>query len=124
MLTAMVVVAQSFRFDETDPRPMLRHLDQWARRRLATAEGWGAALERCDQWLDYSARNQVLLASYGVATPVTGVATWARVPSSEEGRACAVRAGEQGLPVRVPVVEGGVVESARSRLSARSQALA
>src|SRR5437868_984973 len=124
MLTAMVVVAQSFRFDETDPRPMLRHLDQWARRRLATSEGWGAALERCDQWLDYSARNQVLLASYGVATPVAGPATWARVPSTDDGRPCAVRAGEQGLPVRVPVVDAGAVESERSRLVARSHALA
>lgn len=81
-------------------------------------------MERCSQWADYSARNQVLLASYGVATPVAGSATWALVPSVEEGRPCAVRAGEHGLPVRVPVVDGGVVESDRSRLSARSQSIA
>jgi hypothetical protein len=120
----MVVVAFPIRFDEADPRPMLRHLDGWARRRVGSPEAWGSVLERCAQWSDYSARNQVLLASYGVATPVAGTATWARVPSTEEGRPCAVRAGEHGLPVRVPVMDEGVVESDRSRLSARSHAIA
>src|SRR3954447_451343 len=103
---------------------MLRHLDRWSRHRLRSAEAWGSMLEVCGQWVDYSARNQVLLASYGVATPVAGASTWSRVPSVEDGRGCAVRIGEHGLPVRVPVVDDGVVESDRSRLSARSHALA
>jgi hypothetical protein len=120
----MVAITQPILFDETDPRPMLRHLDCWARRRLSTPEAWGSMLERCGQWVDYSARNQVLLASYGVATPVAGAVTWARVPSTEPDRGCAVRVGEHGLPVRVPVVDSGVIESDRSRLSARSHALA
>jgi hypothetical protein len=38
----MVIVTQPILFDETDPRPMLRHLDGWARRRLSTPEGWGS----------------------------------------------------------------------------------
>ena len=101
----MVVVGEPIRFDEDDPRSMLRHLDAWSRRGLVSAEAWGSMLERCDQWLDYSARNQVLLASYGVTGPVAGAATWQRVPSTESGRGCAVRAGEHGLLVRVPVVE-------------------
>lgn len=120
----MVVVATPYSFDDGDPRPMLRHLDAWSRQRLATPEAWGSVLERCGQWADYSARNQVLLASYGVATPVAGAVTWARVPSAEPGRACAVRAGEHGLPVRVPVLDAGAVESDRSRLLARSHAIA
>ena len=119
----MVVVSKPFPFDDGDPRAMLRHLDGWARRRVGSPEAWGSVLEVCGQWVDYSARNQVLLASYGVATPVAGSATWARVPSVDEGRPCAVRAGEHGLPVRVPVVDDGVVESDRSRLSARSHAV-
>ena len=48
----MVVVSEPFRFDESDPRPMLKHLDAWARRRISTAEGWGSVLEVCDQWVD------------------------------------------------------------------------
>src|SRR5690606_39373001 len=63
---------------------------------------WGSVLERCGQWADYSPRNQVLRASYGIVGPVAGVATWERVPSVEPGRSCAVRTGEHGLPVRVP----------------------
>ena len=55
---------------------MLRDLDGWARQGLGSPEGWGSVLERCDQWLDYSARNQVLLASYGIVGPVAGTATW------------------------------------------------
>lgn len=120
----MVVVATPYSFDDGDPRPMLRHLDAWSRQRLTTPEAWGSVLERCGQWADYSARNQVLLASYGVATPVAGAVTWARVPSTEAGRGCAVRTGEHGLPVRVPVMDAGAVESDRSRLLARSHAIA
>src|SRR3954469_18479980 len=101
----MVVVSHALRFNEDDPRPMFRHLDQWSRTTLTSPESWGSMLERCDQWVDYSARNQVLLASYGVVGPVAGSGTWDRVPSTEPGRGCAVRAGERGLLVRVPVVE-------------------
>jgi len=65
----MVVVGRPIRFDEDDPRPMLRHLDGWARRSLSSPEAWGSTLERCGQWADYSARNQVLLASTGSPAP-------------------------------------------------------
>ena len=102
-VAVMVVVAQPIRFDDNDPRAMLRHLDAWARYSLGLPEAWGSVLERCGQWADYSARNQVLLASYGIAGPVAGAATWERVPSVEPGRGCAVRSGEHGLLVRVPV---------------------
>ena len=116
----MVVIARGFRFAEDDPRPMLRHLDEWARRTLTSPEVWGSMLERCGQWADYSARNQVLLASYGVATAVAGSVTWERLASVEPGRTCAVRAGEHGLPVRAPVVEPGEAVSDRVRTPARS----
>lgn len=116
----MVVMPRPVEFDENDPRPMLRYLDAWARRALASPESWGSTLERCGQWADYSARNQVLLASYGVAGPVAGSATWERIASAETGRMCAVRAGEHGLPVRVPVVGAGEGPSDRSRRGARS----
>jgi hypothetical protein len=109
----MVVVAQPIRFDDNDPRAMLRHLDTWARYSLGLPEAWGSILERCGQWSDYSARNQVLLASYGIVGPVAGAATWERVPSVEPGRGCAVRSGEHGLLVRVPVVGDGEVGSER-----------
>lgn len=112
----MVVVARPIQFDEDDPRPMLQHLDGWARRSLGSSEAWGSALELCGQWSDYSARNQVLLASYGIATPVAGTATWARVESTD-GRACAVRSGEHGLPVRVPVLGETEVVVERARAS-------
>lgn len=120
----MVVIARPFLFDEDNPRRMLRHLDEWARYSLGSVEAWASSLERCDQWLDYSARNQVLLASYGVVGPVAGAATWERVPSVEAGRGCAIRAGEHGLPVRVPVVGAGDAESDRSRLAGRSESIA
>ena len=81
-------------------------------------------VERCGQWVDYSARNQVLLASYGVVGPVAGSATWDRVPSTEPGRGCAVRAGERGLLVRVPVVDTADGPSERSRSGARSLSVA
>jgi hypothetical protein len=120
----MVVIAKPFRFDDGDPRTMLRHLDQWARYSLGTPEAWGSTLERCGQWADYSARNQLLLASYGVAGAVAGAATWDRVPSVEPGRGCAVRAGEHGLPVRVPVIEAGEVATDRMRSAGRSASVA
>jgi hypothetical protein len=112
------------RFDEDDPRPMLRHLDAWARRSLTSPEAWGSVLERCGEWADYSPRNQALLASYGVAGPVAGAATWEGVPSTEPGRGCAVRTGEHGLPLRVPVVDEGRGGSERSRSGATSQSVA
>jgi hypothetical protein len=124
MVALVVVVARPIRFDDDDPRPMLRHLDSWARRTLTSPERWGSILERCGQWVDYSARNQVLLASYGIAGLVAGAATWERVPSTETGRGCAVRAGEHGLPVRVPVLDDRRVDSERSRSGAASESVA
>lgn len=59
-------------------------------------EAWTDALISSAHWLDYSVRNQVLLASYGADGPVAGSETWRLVPSSIEGRPCAVRAGEHG----------------------------
>lgn len=103
-MAVVVVVAAPFRFDENDPRAMLRHLDEWARRTLTSPEAWASMLERCGQWADYSARNQVLLASYGVAGIAAGEATWARVPSTD-GRSCAIRTGEHALPIRAPVID-------------------
>ena len=123
-VASMVVVAQPIKFSEQDPRAMLRHLDQWARYSLGTPEAWTSVLERCGQWADYSGRNQVLLASYGVVGPVAGVATWERVPSTEPDRACAVRTGEHGLPVRVPVVDQGDVVTDRTRQTGRSDSVA
>jgi hypothetical protein len=123
IVTGMVVVGQPIRFDDDDPRPMLRHLDAWSRQSLVSPEAWASTVERCDQWLDYSARNQVLLASYGVAGPVAGAATWERVASTETGRGCAVRAGEHGLLVRAPVVELADVPSDKSRVAARSDSV-
>ena len=120
----MVVISRPIHFDEDDPAPMFRHLDNWARRRLTTPDAWGSTIEVCGQWSDYSARNQVLLASYGVVGPVAGTATWGRVPSSDQGRTCAVRVGEHGLPVRVPIVGGGEVTSERSRSGGRSSNVA
>jgi hypothetical protein len=111
----MVRVATRIEFPNDDPGPMLTHLDRWATNTLATPEAWASVLERCSQWQDYSARNQALLASYGSATPVGGVATWDLVPSREQGRPCAVRAGEHGLPVRVPIEVPVTMTSSRSR---------
>lgn len=120
----MVVVARPIVFDEDSPKAMYRHLDRWAARNLATPEAWGSMVERCAQWADYSPRNQVLLASYGIVGPVAGTATWNRVPSTEDGRPCAPRTGEHGLPVRVPVTAEGTTHSQRSRLPARSGTVA
>ena len=120
----MVVIARPIVFDENSLGPMYRHLDRWAAEQLTTPESWGSMVERCAQWVDYSPRNQVLLASYGVVGPVAGTSTWQRVPSTEDGRPCAPRAGEHGLPVRVPVTAEGTTASQRTRLPARSGTLA
>ncbi|WP_040493597.1 hypothetical protein [Ilumatobacter nonamiensis] len=120
----MVVINRPFEFRDDDPRPMMRHLDAWARRSLNSPEAWASMLERAEVWIDYSARNQVLLASYGIVGPVAGAATWGRVPSSEGGRACAVGAGEHGLPVRVPVVGEPTTVAGRSRSLGESGSVA
>ena len=120
----MVVIVRPIVFDEQSPSAMYRHLDRWASTRLATPEAWASMVERCGQWADYSPRNQVLLASYGVVGPVAGTATWERVPSTEEGRPCAPRTGEHGLPIRVPVTAEGTTYTQRSRLPARSGSIA
>ena len=86
---------------------MAAHLDRWAAASLTAPAAWEDALVGAQSWLDYSARNQVLLASYGVDGPVAGVETWRLVPSTHEDRGCAVRAGEHGYPVRVPITTGG-----------------
>ena len=86
---------------------MAAHLDRWAQDALATPDEWHGVLVATREWLDYSARNQVLLASYGVDGVVAGPETWRLVPSTDPIRACAVRAGEHGYPVRVPVTTGG-----------------
>lgn len=87
---------------------MAAHLDRWAADHLAGPDAWADAVLASRDWLDYSSRNQVLLASYGVDGPVAGVETWRLLPSSTEGRECAVRAGEHGYPVRVPITVGGI----------------
>lgn len=115
----MVVINRPIRFDEEDPRAMLRHLDDWARKSLVSAEAWGSMVELCGQWADYSARNQVLLASYGIGSIVAGTATWQRV-DSVDGRPCAVRAGEHGLPVRVPELTGAEIAAERTRSTSQS----
>ncbi|MGE3835578.1 MAG: hypothetical protein AB7H43_12425, partial [Acidimicrobiia bacterium] len=96
---------QRLRFDTfTD---MAAHLDRWAGASLTDPDAWEAVLVGAQSWLDYSARNQALLASYGADGPVAGIETWRLVPSAEPDRGCAVRAGEHGYPVRVPVTTGG-----------------
>jgi hypothetical protein len=94
------------RIEFTSFTEMAAHLDGWATSSLATAAGWEDVMVGSDWWLDYSARNQILLASYGVDGPVAGPETWRLVPSTTDGRPCAVRAGEHGYPVRVPVTQG------------------
>ena len=86
---------------------MAAHLDRWAASSLTSPAAWEDVLVGTQSWLDYSARNQVLLASYGADGPVAGPETWRLVPSTHEDRGCAVRAGEHGYPVRVPVTTGG-----------------
>ena len=99
----MVVNPNAVQFPDNDPTVMLAHLDRWATDTVTSVEAWATLVERCGQWADYTPRNQVLLASYGIATAVAGPATWAQIPSTEPGRPCAVRTGEHGLPVRVPL---------------------
>ena len=84
---------------------MASHLDRWAAAELTSPTAWEQVLVGSRAWLDYSARNQVLLASYGVDGPVAGPETWRLVPSTHEGRPCAVRAGEISplTPVRIVV---------------------
>lgn len=86
---------------------MAGHLDRWAAHSLTSPEAWQAALVDSHDWLDYAPRNQVLLISYGINGPAAGAETWRLVPSSEPGRECAVRAGEHGYPVRVPITTAG-----------------
>lgn len=86
---------------------MAAHLDRWAGEKLDNPEAWTQALDGSKDWLDYSPRNQVLLASYAVDGPVAGTETWRLVPSTTADRSCAVRGGEHGFPVRVPITTGG-----------------
>jgi hypothetical protein len=88
---------------------------------------WGASmLDWCGQQADYSARSQVLPASYGEAStsagPVAGY-TWAVLPQADEGRAYMVPAGQNELPMMVLVVEGAMDESDRQRLPTSSHAV-
>ncbi len=83
-------------------RDVNRYLDQWAGDHLSTPERWSQLLAASRDWADYSARNQLLLAAHGAVGPVAGIETWRLVPSAD-GHTCAVRSGEHGLPVRVPV---------------------
>ena len=124
IVKSVVVIARPFRFDDDDPRAMFKHLDAWASRSLRTPDEWNDVLRRCGQWLDYSARNQTLLASYGIATPVAGAVTWERVPSTDAGRGCVPAVGEHGLPVRVPVLDGAEIGSDRSRVGGRTASAA
>jgi hypothetical protein len=96
---------QRIRFDTFSD--MAAHLDRWAGASLTDPGAWAAVLVGAQSWLDYSARNQALLASYGADGPVAGTETWRLVPSTDPDRGCAVRAGEHGYPVRVPITTGG-----------------
>ncbi|MGQ0433193.1 MAG: hypothetical protein ACT452_12390, partial [Microthrixaceae bacterium] len=86
---------------------MATHLDRWATASLTTPASWEVALIGAQSWLDYSARNQVLLASYGADGPVAGPGTWRLGHYTHDDRGSAVRAGEHGYPVRVPITTGG-----------------
>ena len=123
-IAGMVIQAEPIEFDDDDPRPLLKHLDQWATTALSTPEQWADVVQRAGQWADYSARNQVLLASYSIVGPVAGASTWAQVPSVDNGRECAVRTGEHSLPVRVPVTREGEVASGRTASNGFSRSVA
>jgi nitroreductase len=82
-------------------RDVNRYLDDWADGHLIGPERWADLLAVTRDWTDYSARNQILLAAHGALGPVAGIETWRLVPSGDH--VCAIRAGEHGLPVRVPV---------------------
>lgn len=101
------MVLNSKRIELSSFQDMAAHLDRWASKSLDSPEAWADALISSAHWLDYSPRNQVLLASYGVDGPVAGSETWRLVPSSNQDRPCAVRAGEHGYPVRVPITTHG-----------------
>ena len=88
-------------------RDVNRYLDDWAEGHLVSAERWQGLLDLSPDWVDYSARNQVLLAAHGAVGPVAGIETWRLVPAAD-GHTCAVRSGEHGLPVRVPVTTGAL----------------
>src|SRR5262249_12367869 len=85
-------------------REVNTHLDHWANERLADPDDWVRALLGVRDWRGTPPppRTQVLLASYGATGPVAGIETWRLVPS-HDGGACAIRSGEHGLPVRVPI---------------------
>lgn len=100
------MVANPHRIEFRTFEDMATHLDRWAARSLVDTTGWNDSLLTTQDWLDYSSRNQVLLASYDVDGPVAGVETW-RLVASTSGRGCAVRAGEHGYPIRVPVTTPG-----------------
>lgn len=86
---------------------MATHLDRWAARTLTSPEAWQAAIVGSHDWIEFAPRNQALLISYGIIGPAAGAETWRLVPS-EDGRGCAVRAGEHGYPVRVPITTSGI----------------
>ncbi len=88
-------------------RDVNRYLDDWAEGHLISAERWRGLLDLTRDWVDYSARNQILLAAHGAVGAVAGIETWRLVPSAD-GHTCAVRSGEHGLPVRVPVTTGAL----------------
>lgn len=88
-------------------RDVNRYLDDWAEGHLISAERWQGLLDLSRDWVDYSARNQILLAAHGAVGAVAGIETWRLVPSAD-GHTCAVRSGEHGLPVRVPVTTGAL----------------
>jgi hypothetical protein len=90
----------------TSGRDVNRYLDEWAEGHLVSPERWRDVLGLTRDWVDYSARNQILLAAHGAVGHVAGIETWRLVPSAD-GHVCAVRSGEHGLPVRVPVTTGG-----------------
>jgi hypothetical protein len=93
-----------------NPKPILlasardvnTHLDRWTEEHLTDPAQWQAVLDLSRDWSDYSARNQLLLASYSATGPVAGIETWRLVPARDTGN-CAVRSGEHAFPVRVPV---------------------
>lgn len=98
---------QRERIEFVTARDVQRHLDAWADRDLRSPEGWQAAALSSQAWLDYSPRNEVLLASYGTDGAVAGQDTWSKVPAATGDRGCAVRAREHPLPVRVPITVAG-----------------
>lgn len=114
---ARTVVSEPIEFPDDDVRPMLQHLDRWAADHLVDVESWASMVERCDAWLEYSPRNQVLLASYGLVGPAAGMSTWENTESTDAGRPCVPQTGEHGVPVRVPVTDRSATRSGRSRPS-------